>query len=340
VPLIRTLLWVALVGGILLFIYGVSEEVPTPLGIPPSVSLGALLAFLSNYILQKSRDRAQTEREQSLEIERQQDAALAAYTEKISELMIEKDLHERSKDPHARRVAQALTISILMRLDSLHKRRPLKFVYTLGLIEKDKPLLNLRNASLDHADLSELSLRKAHLRRVDLRVTDLTGADLRGSDLGLADLRGAYLRSANLRGVNLRCANLMPYDEADPARWSWHKLAELDDLSQEKLRSSDPTARPIVPISRDRYQRITVLREAVLESACLRNAYLAGADLREAQLDGADLTKTYLRDADLTGCRGISNEQLEKQASSLEGATMPNGQKYEDWLESKGSGEE
>jgi hypothetical protein len=27
------------------------------------------------------------------------------------------------------------------------------------------------------------------------------------------------------------------------------------------------------------------------------------------------------------------------QARSLEGATMPNGQMYEDWLKSKGSGE-
>ena len=34
------------------------------------------------------------------------------------------------------------------------------------------------------------------------------------------------------------------------------------------------------------------------------------------------------------------NEQLERQAASLEGAIMPNGQKYEDWLKSKGRGED
>jgi hypothetical protein len=34
-------------------------------------------------------------------------------------------------------------------------------------------------------------------------------------------------------------------------------------------------------------------------------------------------------------------EELEQQAKSLEGATMPNGQRYEDdWLKSKGSGED
>jgi uncharacterized protein YjbI with pentapeptide repeats len=36
-----------------------------------------------------------------------------------------------------------------------------------------------------------------------------------------------------------------------------------------------------------------------------------------------------LRGADLRGARGITNEDLDRQASSLEGATMPNGQLYE-----------
>jgi hypothetical protein len=36
-----------------------------------------------------------------------------------------------------------------------------------------------------------------------------------------------------------------------------------------------------------------------------------------------------LRDADLRGARVIINEDLDRQASSLEGATMPNGQLYE-----------
>jgi hypothetical protein len=33
---------------------------------------------------------------------------------------------------------------------------------------------------------------------------------------------------------------------------------------------------------------------------------------------------------------GVTNEQLQQQAASLKGATMPDGQKYEDWLKSKG----
>jgi hypothetical protein len=45
-----------------------------------------------------------------------------------------------------------------------------------------------------------------------------------------------------------------------------------------------------------------------------------------------------LREVDLTDAY-VSEEQL-RSAKSLEGATMPNGQKYEDWLKSKGSGKD
>jgi hypothetical protein len=46
-------------------------------------------------------------------------------------------------------------------------------------------------------------------------------------------------------------------------------------------------------------------------------------------------THTKLFGADLRGAEGITNEELEQHAQSLKGATMPNGQKYEDWLKSE-----
>jgi uncharacterized protein YjbI with pentapeptide repeats len=65
-------------------------------------------------------------------------------------------------------------------------------------------------------------------------------------------------------------------------------------------------------------------------SANLRYADLSGADLSDANLSQANLSNAVLVRA-----TGITNKQLEKQAFTLEGATMPNGQKYEDWLKSK-----
>jgi hypothetical protein len=58
--------------------------------------------------------------------------------------------------------------------------------------------------------------------------------------------------------------------------------------------------------------------------------------MEEALLDSANLSSANLREANLNDASGITNEELEQQASSLEGATMPNGQKYEEWLKSKG----
>ena len=75
------------------------------------------------------------------------------------------------------------------------------------------------------------------------------------------------------------------------------------------------------------------LRTADLGGLDLRGAYLnpanlEGADLSGANLSGANLRKAYLMDA------YVSEEQV-LSARSLEGAIMPNWQKYKDWLKDK-----
>jgi hypothetical protein len=274
-----------------------------------AVSIGAVLAFLSNFLLQSMTTRRDREHTTIVEVARSQDAAFATYTEKMSELLIEQNLPERSNDSEARRVAQGLTISSLLRLDEFHKKRVLELVYALGLIEKGKPLLDLSNASLDRARLSGLTLRNVCLKGANLREADLYGADLEGSDLSQADLRGA-----NLSGADLSGANLLPYDIDDPARWSQHNLDKRSTLNIGE------------PLSR-KGLIATKLRGAILRDAQLRNAWLHGV---------------ALSGADLKGVKGITTEELVQQALrysnySLNGATMPDGQKYEDWLKSKGS---
>jgi uncharacterized protein YjbI with pentapeptide repeats len=65
-------------------------------------------------------------------------------------------------------------------------------------------------------------------------------------------------------------------------------------------------------------------RGAGLNDADLSNANLSGADLSNANLSGANLSGANLKGTDVT------EEQLAK-CKSLEGATMPNGQKYAEW---------
>jgi uncharacterized protein YjbI with pentapeptide repeats len=86
--------------------------------------------------------------------------------------------------------------------------------------------------------------------------------------------------------------------------------------------------------------RRALLPDATLAFADLRGAILGGAKLVGAELVGAELVGADLSGAFLTNAKGVSNEELERQAKSLEGATMPNGQKYEKWLKSKGRGKD
>jgi hypothetical protein len=245
--------------------------------------------------------RRQREQQEAVSREHEQDAALTAYLDQMSNLMIDQQLgRERiAKDAledNVRKVAQARTIAVLLGLDKEHKRRPLKLVYELGLLKKPHPVLELKNAGLDGANLSELTLRNACLNGADLRHADLHGADLEGSNLRDADLRGADLAGADLSGVDLRNANLLPYDETNPTAWNRHNLEKRNTLNN----------------------RNSFSREGLVFTN-LSGAILVGADLSDAYLNQAKITK----------------EQLE-QVKSLEGATMPNGQMYENWLQGKG----
>lgn len=92
----------------------------------------------------------------------------------------------------------------------------------------------------------------------------------------------------------------------------------------------------------------SVLKETSLQGVDLSNADLSDANLRDADLSlskttqratdltGADLRNADLRGADLFCAKGFTNERLAAQTKFLQNATMPNGQRYEEWLKSKG----
>ena len=215
--------------------------------------------------------QAEKKRQEEATIQRAQDEALRAYLDQMSDLMVDKEMRKKPENPDLRRLAQARTLAILLGLDQDRKRRPLKLIYELSLIMKEEPILNLKNAGLDTADLSEITLHDACLREVDLRLADLSGADLKGSDLGGADLRGANLSNANLSDTVLAGANLLPYDKTQPAKLNAPSL----------LNGADPS--DINP-SND-HMKPTNLGGADLSNADLSGAYLTGARLSDEQLD-------------------------------------------------------
>jgi len=144
----------------------------------------------------------------------------------------------------------------------------------------------------------------------DSAIVKLRRADLRGAFLGRADLRGAFFSEANLGSADLSSA-----------------LLGGASLSLAGLRGA---------FFSDSDLREANLRGAFLDGADLRGANLRGADLRGASLIDANLGSADLRLADLFHATGKTSEELKQQAASLNFATMPNGQKYEDWLKSQG----
>jgi len=148
------------------------------------------------------------------------------------------------------------------------------------------------------ADLSGAYFSGLHLHNVNLSEADLSGADLSSTRLNETNLRKAKLNGADLHGLLSRNLNL------------WDAQLSRANLSEAKLLS------------------------AALNQANLSEANLHGADLHGAKLYSANLSEADLSGADLSQVEGLSNRQL-GSCMSLEGATMPHGQKYEDWLKSK-----
>jgi uncharacterized protein YjbI with pentapeptide repeats len=254
--------------------------------IPVVLSAGA--ALLTN---------AQTQREVTATHLQAQDEALQQYLDQVTNLLIGRERGGNPTDSHlVSRLMQARTLALLLKLDRDRKRQPLKLIAQLELINRNDPLLSLKNAGLDEADLHEVTLLNVSLREADLRLADLTGANLEGSDLTWADLRGAELTRAVLANASLAHANLLPHDRRNPAQLNAPHL----------LNGSDPShvdsKRPLTPEKlKDRHLTLTKLDEANLQGADLSGAFLYRADLTGADLSGVSLREADLRRADLSG---------------------------------------
>jgi len=129
----------------------------------------------------------------------------------------------------------------------------------------------------------------------------------------LADLSGANLSETKLLRAN-RCDVEAIEERVGPI----DELLKMD-LSRANLREA-------------------ILTEAVLTGANLQGAFLQKAKLQEAKLQEAKLQEAKLQGADLTGSNlqdaKVTDEQL-ADTLCLQGATMPNGQQYEDWIKDR-----
>jgi len=144
----------------------------------------------------------------------QQEAALQAYIDKISELLLHEHLGESLGNPQVETIARARTATVLRIVDPVRRGSLIRFLSQAGILikctQKEKAMAGL---DLHGADLSQLNLRStdltyanlsgAYLSESDLSEAFLIGTNLSGASLWMADLSGADLTGANLRGTTL-----------------------------------------------------------------------------------------------------------------------------------------
>jgi uncharacterized protein YjbI with pentapeptide repeats len=317
----KNLLYASLIifGGVLLFIFGETVRLKNTgfetktlwdwmhlLIIPVVLAVGAFFLERSERADERKTSEARAKLEREISTDRQQEAALQAYLDRMAELMLEKDLRT-TQNEEMRNVARIRTLTVLRGLDEIRKAIVLVFLYESGLIIGE-PVVDLTEADLSGANLSGTDLSKAMLSNANFSNANLSKAQLAEANLKGAMLSGADLSYAKLSGANLSEANL--YQAS---------LIEAD-LSQAQLTLAD--------------LRATKLSAANLREADLRGADLAGANLTALVVSPAGakyIRTTYGSEADLTGAdlTGANLTEADIGDANLTGATMPDGTKHD-----------
>ena len=138
----------------------------------------------------------------------QQEAALQAYLDRMSDLLLNKSLRESQLGNNVREVARAWTLTALQRVGKNRKGVVLQFLHKACLIYKGEVIIDLSGADLRWADLRHTKLNRADLSGVDLSAANLSNSDLSEANLSGANLSEANLSGANLHGIDLSDVNL------------------------------------------------------------------------------------------------------------------------------------
>jgi hypothetical protein len=123
----------------------VSENAPL---IAAVIALGDVLTA---QMVSIALDDRRTRESREVEAQRAHEAALQNYFEQAGKLLIEQPLLRASPGDNLSTVVRAQTLAALEGLDPDRKRILLQFLYELGLIRKDKPVVSLVLANLSGA---------------------------------------------------------------------------------------------------------------------------------------------------------------------------------------------
>jgi hypothetical protein len=226
--------------------------------VPLMLALITVVFTWQQNVRQNELEDQRTEAERRLEEQRTQDAALQAYLDQMSTLLIENDLRTAPGDSEVRTLARARTLTVLSSLGPEDKPSVLQFLYESGLILRQGPGTHVGPGT--SADSLPSCTPQVGLRGIH-SIVSLQGADLRDAPLSGADLTGA-----NLSGADLRHADLAP---------AFSATQYVPSQAISILQGAD-------------------LREADLSSADLSNADLCSAKLKDTELSDANLREAAL----------------------------------------------
>jgi hypothetical protein len=132
------------------------------------------------------------------------------YLDRMSELLLDKNLATSKPDDLVREVARARTLTVLRGLgeDGARKGYIIQFLHETGLT-KGRAIITLKNANLQWANISYADLTGVNLHGVDLGHANLLGAKLSGADLSGAGLNDVGAYQVDFKGANLNEAWLV-----------------------------------------------------------------------------------------------------------------------------------
>lgn len=156
-------------------------------------------------------NRAERKNEREIATDRQQEATLQAYFDRMTDLLKE-ERSLNSENTEMLSLAKIRTLTVLRGLNATRNDIVLRFLRDVGLTGKQEYNFflntNLQGADLESVDLTNVNMQGSNLQNANLQKANLQGANLRGANLQGADLRGANLYDTNLQGANLQSANL------------------------------------------------------------------------------------------------------------------------------------
>ena len=282
--------------------------------------------LFGGYLFHQAQRRSGTEMasnrnssEQDLAISQSHDTIFDSFLERMTELLLERDLQSSPPDSGIRDLARNWTITTVRRLDGHHNSILFRFLEESRLVPANLPAGETPVVHFDGANLGDVDLRHANLSAVNFKGADLSRANLsdanfRNAELARADLREALLMRANLQDTNLSQAILWEADLTE---------AFLKDCTLNRAFLRDTTFY--------RAQlREAILTRANLTRSNLQRANLSGADLTSANLTGANLSGAFLQKADLRNAN-LTRALLhgaDLQSANLLDATLPDGSKF------------